>query len=673
MYSRRAAEKALATVRALHLSLTPADDSAADSTRPTSRPRLVKQLPPTTDDGYLYDLFRPFGAIARAQCILTNPAGHHTGFRGMANVEFYAEEDAQRAQDEMHCVEIEGKTISVSVDNVARRPSGATAAATATRGASTSSSLSSSSSDISPHSAPFVPRLSAQAPAFAPPTASSTSIHAAPPSSNLQYSSAASTYIDPCNLFCKNLCPSLSSGDLFAIFKPFGRIVSARVMRDEQGTSREFGFVSFTTAEDAARALHAVNGQVIGSKTIMVRLHEPKKMRQEKLSRRFGGGGGGGEGGGATSGTPSAINSPDGDGALTATEAKDYLAVNASGNAKNGSGVPSSPSTTSSTTLFSEAHLASLPQDVRSEVLNAELTRRVRGLQGEGDHAGVKDTVQALLGLSLAEQVRVLNDAGELQVRVGGGGGRRADDYDGGNTDKTGEATASAATPAALDTSLPERTRLYKAVEAVLANDSTTATSMAEDITDMLAGLGKKDRANMLFNRVFLKGKVDEAREILESTSDGGGEGGEGKAGGEAATNGKDGASVDGKGGQAASATASPPHTLASLAQLSCAEIVALATSPSSSPSPLLKVDPSTWSGTDAMMDRILAEPKEAERKQKLGDVLFKRIRSFGIKGAPKVTIALLDSEDLRALAHVMESFPDVLREKVVAGAAVKK
>jgi len=39
-------------------------------------------------------------------------------------------------------------------------------------------------------------------------------------------------------------------------------------------------------------------------------------------------------------------------------------------------------------------------------------------------------------------------------------------------------------------------------------------------------------------------------------------------------------------------------------------------------------------------------------------------VKSFGVKSAPKVTIQLLDQEDLRALAHLMNSYPDVLKDK---------
>jgi polyadenylate-binding protein len=40
----------------------------------------------------------------------------------------------------------------------------------------------------------------------------------------------------------------------------------------------------------AHAAMHAMNGAVIGSKAMVVRLHEPKQLRQEKLAHRFGNG-----------------------------------------------------------------------------------------------------------------------------------------------------------------------------------------------------------------------------------------------------------------------------------------------------------------------------------------------------------------------------------------------
>lgn len=76
-------------------------------------------------------------------------------------------------------------------------------------------------------------------------------------------------------------------------------------MRNENGESRGFGFVSYQTPDQgknqnsslfshidpsliATAAMHGMNGVQLGSKQIVVRLHEPKQLRQEKLAHRFG-------------------------------------------------------------------------------------------------------------------------------------------------------------------------------------------------------------------------------------------------------------------------------------------------------------------------------------------------------------------------------------------------
>lgn len=99
-------------------------------------------------------------------------------------------------------------------------------------------------------------------------------------------STSASGLIDFCNLYIKQIDPSISSNDLFNHFRSFGRIVSARVMRDELGVSKGFGFVSYQTPQEAHLALTSMDGAFMGSKQIVVRLHEPKKLRAEKLAEQ---------------------------------------------------------------------------------------------------------------------------------------------------------------------------------------------------------------------------------------------------------------------------------------------------------------------------------------------------------------------------------------------------
>jgi RNA recognition motif-containing protein len=48
--------------------------------------------------------------------------------------------------------------------------------------------------------------------------------------------------------------------------------------------SKEFGFVSFKEPEQADSARRGMDGKLIGSKHITVRLHEPKRLRESRLS-----------------------------------------------------------------------------------------------------------------------------------------------------------------------------------------------------------------------------------------------------------------------------------------------------------------------------------------------------------------------------------------------------
>jgi RNA recognition motif-containing protein len=92
-------------------------------------------------------------------------------------------------------------------------------------------------------------------------------------------------YIDYCNLYIKNLDEAVTSTDLFQHFKSFGRVVSARVIANAAtNQSRGYGFVSYSRPDEAAYALNQMNGALLGSKSILVAYHEPKKPRIMPLS-----------------------------------------------------------------------------------------------------------------------------------------------------------------------------------------------------------------------------------------------------------------------------------------------------------------------------------------------------------------------------------------------------
>ncbi|SPC64204.1 related to polyadenylate-binding protein 3 [Ustilago sp. UG-2017b] len=665
------AEKAYAIVRP-PIVLRIEQQTAPTEPTANAKPRLVKQLPSTTDDALVYDLFRRFGPLRRAQCILTNPAGIHSGFKGMALLEFYSEQDAQRAETEMHCADVGGKTISVSID-------------TAT------SKVSASASEFRPSAiaTPFVPTTNAMSPSalsFSPPgptpasrsvsAGSSASFYATPGASSspndtrsvsrqasratLQYSSQASTYVDPCNLFIKNLDSEIESNGLFDTFKAFGHIVSARVMRDNDGKSREFGFVSFTTPEEARQALTAMDGAKLGSKKITVRLHEPKTMRQEKLAARFAGANG--EGADAGPGAAASGASPSNGSTSKADKRQSRSYFKA--------GVPADANG-----LADEEQLRALSNVVRNELLSGEFTRRVQQLPSI-KAALVDDIVSELVKLKLDKAVDALNNPISLIQRVNDARDRLPQSpVSAAQPGSSSTGSLSAEKPALLgvqtqrsvsstssvgegSASAKERERLLKAIISV-----SEAGAPVEDITDMLASLPKKDRALALFNPEFLKQKVEEAKDILDITDESG-EDLQPSTQSKFLKNPSSSQSPSPAFAPEESKLTAQVHTLSSLAALPAEEIIRLATSPTSSGLPLPKADSEVVKSTDAFIDSLAGKAAH-DQKQKLGDQLFKKVRSFGVKGAPKLTIHLLDTEDLRALAHLMDSYEVVLKEKV--------
>jgi polyadenylate-binding protein len=81
------------------------------------------------------------------------------------------------------------------------------------------------------------------------------------------------------NLYIKNLDDSIDEDFLRDLFSKFGSVLSTRVMRDPSGASRGFGFVSFTHAEEARRAILEMNNYPVWSKPIKVHLALTREQR----------------------------------------------------------------------------------------------------------------------------------------------------------------------------------------------------------------------------------------------------------------------------------------------------------------------------------------------------------------------------------------------------------
>ncbi|XP_054777242.1 polyadenylate-binding protein 8-like [Prosopis cineraria] len=89
------------------------------------------------------------------------------------------------------------------------------------------------------------------------------------------------------NLYVKNLDDSISDDKLKELFSPFGTITSCKVMRDPNGISRGSGFVAFSTADEASRALVEMNGKMVVSKPLYVALAQRKEDRRARLQAQF--------------------------------------------------------------------------------------------------------------------------------------------------------------------------------------------------------------------------------------------------------------------------------------------------------------------------------------------------------------------------------------------------
>ncbi|OAY35493.1 polyadenylate-binding protein 2 [Manihot esculenta] len=89
------------------------------------------------------------------------------------------------------------------------------------------------------------------------------------------------------NLYVKNLDDSITDDKLKELFSEFGTITSCKVMRDPNGVSRGSGFVAFSTAEEASRALAEMNGKMVVSKPLYVALAQRKEERRARLQAQF--------------------------------------------------------------------------------------------------------------------------------------------------------------------------------------------------------------------------------------------------------------------------------------------------------------------------------------------------------------------------------------------------
>lgn len=102
-------------------------------------------------------------------------------------------------------------------------------------------------------------------------------------------------------LFVGNLSFNTTENDLNDAFSAFGTVTETNLMMDrETGRPRGFGFITMSSAQEAQKAIDALNGKEMDGRALTVNVAKPREERAPGGGgggrRDYGGGGGGGRG-----------------------------------------------------------------------------------------------------------------------------------------------------------------------------------------------------------------------------------------------------------------------------------------------------------------------------------------------------------------------------------------
>jgi len=235
--TQEAADKAIEKVNGKMLngkkvfvgSFVPRKERLAENSNKKYTNVFVKNLDEKVDDEGLRKLFTPFGSIKSA-VIMRDEQGKSKGF-GFVN--YGTPEEAEASVDGLNDTELEGKTV-------------------------------------------FVGR------------AQKKSEREAELRSKFEMMKMEHmTKYQGVNLYIKNLDDDIDDTKLRGIFDQFGTITSAKVMSDPKSQSKGFGFVCFSTPEEATKAVTEMNGKIVGSKPLYVALAQRKELRKAQLEAQF--------------------------------------------------------------------------------------------------------------------------------------------------------------------------------------------------------------------------------------------------------------------------------------------------------------------------------------------------------------------------------------------------
>jgi len=90
------------------------------------------------------------------------------------------------------------------------------------------------------------------------------------------------------NLYVKHIEDEVDEETLKREFSAYGEVKSCKIAVDEKGISKGFGFVCFSTPEEAQKAIIGLNSKILQGqkKPLFVALHESKEVRKQKLAHR---------------------------------------------------------------------------------------------------------------------------------------------------------------------------------------------------------------------------------------------------------------------------------------------------------------------------------------------------------------------------------------------------
>lgn len=89
------------------------------------------------------------------------------------------------------------------------------------------------------------------------------------------------------NIYVKNLDQEISDDEFRTMFEKFGEITSATLSHDQEGKSRGFGFVNYSTHESAQAAVDEMNDKDIKGQKLYVGRAQKKHEREEELRKQY--------------------------------------------------------------------------------------------------------------------------------------------------------------------------------------------------------------------------------------------------------------------------------------------------------------------------------------------------------------------------------------------------